>query len=137
MLLFHGGGCTPITQINDTHRHAVLASLLIQVENDWALKERQRLLDLGRNKTPSLTREEILSVVQTAWLSIDHARVAEKGYKQTGPTMPLRGPVAPEDVFKDLLRAMQELDPSPNPLEVGMTLRDEGVTFVNDGWKRG
>ena len=31
VLLFHGGGCTPFTQMNDTHLHAVLASLLVQV----------------------------------------------------------------------------------------------------------
>ena len=137
VLLHHGGGSTPFTQINDTHLHALVARLLIQVENDWALKERERLLDLGQNKTPELSREEILSIVQTAWLSIDHARVAEKGYKQTGPTMPLTGTVAPEDVFKDLLRAMEEMDPSSNPLEVGMASRDKDVAFVREGWDAG
>ena len=100
-------------------------------------KERQRLVDSGQNRTPKTTREDILSIVQTAWLSIDHGRVAEKGYKQTGPNMPLRGPVAPEDVYKDLLRAMDELDPSPTPLEIGMTLRDEAVAFVREGWDAG
>jgi hypothetical protein len=83
VLIFHGGGCTPFTQINDTHCHALLARLLIELENEWALEERQRLLDLGQNKTPQLDREEIISMVQGAWLSIDHARVAEKGYVQT------------------------------------------------------
>jgi hypothetical protein len=114
-----------------------LARSLVQIENEWALQERQRLLDLGLNKTPTMTREEILSIVATAWLSIDHERVAAKGYKQTGPTMPLRGPVAPEDVFKDLLRVMEELDPSSTPTEVGMTLRDEAVAFVKDGFDSG
>ena len=137
VLVFHGGGCTPFTQINDTHLHALLARVMIQIENDWALQERQRLLSLGQNKTPKMTREEMLSIVQTAWLSIDHARVAEKGYRQTGPTMALRGPVAPEDVFKDLLRAMEEIEPSPSPTEVGMTLRDEAVAFVNEGFDAG
>ena len=79
VLIFHGGGCTPFTQINDTHLHAVLAKLLIQVENEWALEERRRLVSMGQNKTPKMTREEILSIVQTAWLSINHAKVAEKG----------------------------------------------------------
>ena len=100
-------------------------------------KERQRLIGLGLNSTPKTTREDILSTVQTAWLSIDHGKVAEKGYKQTGPNMPLRGSVAQEDVFKDLLRAMEEFDPSPTPLEVGMTLRDEAVAFVREGWDAG
>jgi len=137
VLLFHGGGCTPFSQINDTHLHAMLARVLIEIENAWALEERQRLLDLGLNKTPTMTREEILSIVATAWLSINHERVAAKGYKQTGPTMPLRGPVAPEDVFGDLLRVMEELDPSATPTEVGMTLRDEAVAFVKDGFDAG
>ena len=133
VLVFHGGGCTPFTQVNDTHLHAMLALLLIQTENIWARDERQRLLDMGKNKTPKMTREEIISMVQTVWLSIDHAKIAEKGYEQTGPTMPLTGAVAPDDVYKDLLRVMEELDESSTPTEVGMTLRDEAVAFVRDG----
>ena len=133
VLIFHGGGCTPFSQINDTHLHASLARLLIQIENEWALQERQRC----KNKTPKMNREEILSIVQTAWLSIDHSRVAEKGYKQTGPTMPLRGPVAPEDVFRDLLRVLEEIEPSSTPTEVGMSWRDEAVAFVKDGYETG
>ena len=42
VLLFHGGGTTPFTQINDTHLHALLAKLLIQVENQLAHDERVR-----------------------------------------------------------------------------------------------
>ena len=99
--------------------------------------ERRRLVSMGQNKTPKMTRELILSIVQTGWLSINHARVAEKGYKQTGPTMPLRGPVAVEDVFADLLRVMDELDGSSTPTEVGMTLRDEAVAFVRAGFDSG
>ena len=137
VLIFHGGGCTPFTQINDTHLHAQLAKLLIQVENAWAIEERRRLLSMGQNKTPTMTRDEILSIVQTSWLSIDHARVAEKGYKQTGPTMPLRGPVASADVFPDLLRVMGELDGSSTPTEVGTTLRDKAVAFVREGFDSG
>ena len=36
VLLFHGGGTTPFTQINDTHLHALLQRLLIQFENQFA-----------------------------------------------------------------------------------------------------
>jgi hypothetical protein len=36
VLMFHGGGCTPFTQINDTHLHASLSKSLIQFENDGA-----------------------------------------------------------------------------------------------------
>jgi len=132
VLMFHGGGCTPFTQVNDTHLHARLAALLIQLENEWSLSERERFESLGLNKTPTMTREEIVSIVQTAWVLLDHERVAEKGYKQTGPTMPLTGPISPEDVFADLLRVMETIEES-TPTEVGMTLRDEAVAFVKDG----
>ena len=137
VLLHHGGGCTPFTQINDTHLHALLARLLIQTENQWALEERKRLLAMGSNRTPKVNREDILSIVQTAWLSINHGRVAEKGYMQTGPSMPLTGSVAPSQVFGDLLRVMEELDASSIPTEVSMSLRDEAIAFVKKGFDEG
>jgi len=133
VLMFHGGGCTPFTQVNDTHLHAQLAALLIQLENEWSLSERERFSSLGQNKTPTMTREQIVSIVQTAWLCCNHERVAEKGYKQTGPTMPLTGPISHEDVFEDLLRVMETIEES-TPAEVGMTLRDTAVAFVRDGF---
>ena len=137
VLVFHGGGCTPFTQVNDTHLHALLARLLIQIENQWALEERTRLLKEGKNKTPKMTREEILSIVQNAWLMINHERVAQKGYKQTGPGMPMTGPIAPEDVFGDLLTVLEIIDPSPTPLAVGTVLRDEAVAFVKAEYEAG
>ena len=137
VLIFHGGGCTPFTQINDTHLHALVAKLLIQFENEWAHRERQYLLDTGRNKTPKLGREDIISIVQMVWLGVNHSRVAQKGYKQTGPTMPLRGPISPDDVFPDLLRVLEEIEPSPTPFEIGTTLRDEAVAFVKEGFDAG
>ena len=33
VVLYHGGGCTPFDQINDTHLHALLARILIRLEN--------------------------------------------------------------------------------------------------------
>ena len=71
VLIFHGGGCTPFTQINDTHLHALLAKLLIQVENEWAHAERgprkvslnrgslQRLISGARNLGPPILDLEI------------------------------------------------------------------------------
>ena len=41
VLLFHGGGTTPFTQINDTHLHALVQRLMIEIENQWALTQRQ------------------------------------------------------------------------------------------------
>ena len=137
VLMFHGGGCTPFTQVNDTHLHSKLARLLLQLDNDWALKERDRLLSEGKNKTPKKTREDIVSLVQTAWLTIDHAHVAAKGYDQTGPTMPLEGTVYTDDVYGDLLKVMRELELSSTPTEVGMTMRDEAVAYVREGFDSG
>ena len=115
----------------------MLARVLIQLENEGARYERQRLLDIGLNKTPQLDRAGIVSLVQVAWLSINHAQIAETGYKQTGPSMPLTGPVHPKDVFRDLLRVLEELDQSPDPNVVAMSLRDEAVAFVLEGWNSG
>ena len=130
VLLFHGGGCTPFTQINDTHLHASLASLLSQIENEWKLTERARLLDLGLNKTPQMSQEDIISIVQQAWLTIPHGDYAEKGYGQTGPAMPMQGAISQEQVFKDLLRVWKIIDPSTSPTQVGTTMRDEAIKFV-------
>ena len=138
VLIFHGGGCTPFTQINDTHLHSLLARYLVQCENEWALHERERLvIERGENKTPKTKREDIISIVQSVWLSIDHGKVAKKGYQQTGPNMPLRGPVAPEDVFGDLLSVMNQLHPSEDPFEVNMKIRDDAYAFVEEGFLAG
>ena len=56
VLVFLGGGCTPFTQINDTHLHALVTKLLIQVENQWAHEERRRLVSMGQDKTPKMPR---------------------------------------------------------------------------------
>ena len=82
VLVLHGGGTTPFTQVNDTHLHAQLQRILINLEIDWALEERQRLMALQKvfpkkGTTPSMNRYNIMSLVQTAWLSIDHNQVAQ------------------------------------------------------------
>jgi hypothetical protein len=78
-----------------------------------------------------------LQIVQAAWLSINHGRVAEKGYKQTGPAMPLRGPVAHEDVYVNLLEVLEKLAPSQDPTEVNMSMRDEAIVFVKEDFDSG
>ena len=92
------------------------------------------MLDIGLNKTPQLTRAGILDIVHASWQSIDHKRVAEKGYQQTGPTMPLTGPVHPDDVQCDMLKVLEALEASPDPNVVAMSWRDEAVAFVEEGW---
>ena len=92
VLLFHGGGTTPFTQINDTHLHAELAKLLLDFENTAAVNNRQELLARGIKKMPSVKHYDLVNMVQCSWMAIDHHRVAETGYKQTGPTMLMTGP---------------------------------------------
>ena len=94
VLAFHGGGCTPYTQVNDTHLHATLARHLLALEVDWSRDELEEKRDRGESRFPTVKRETIIDFVQTAWQQIDHARVAAKGYAQTGPTMPHIRPCA-------------------------------------------
>ena len=47
ILLFHGGGATAFTQVNDTHLHALVSHLLVRLENERALRT-QRSAELGR-----------------------------------------------------------------------------------------
>ena len=137
VLIFHGGGCTPWTQVNDTHLHALLARFLVQVENDWSLSERERLISMGQNRTPEKTRETVISLVKQAWATIDHAKVARTGYLQTGPNMPLYGRVRYDEVYKDLRHVMDAIsEDEGRPLDpefVDMTIRDEAFAFVQDG----
>ena len=137
VLLFHGGGCTPFTQVNDTHLRAQLAKLLIQFEIAWKHDERVHSAAAGKLATPKVTRMDLIAFVAAAWTSIDHARVADKAYTQTGPKMPLRGPVHPEDVFGDLLRAMEGHAGPGTGTENIMALRDDAVAFVNAEWEAG
>ena len=74
-------------------------------------------------------------------MALDHERLAEKGYKQTGPAMPMTGPVKPDDVFHDLLKVMESIDHSqPSMDEVNLTtMREDAIKFVEEGknkkWK--
>ena len=137
VLLHHGGGTTPFTQINDTHLHALLQRLLVELENRIAVDRRRRRLALGIKKTPSAKREDLVELVQAAWMAIPHSALAEKGYKQTGPTMPMTGPVNPEDVFKDLLTVLEAIDPSSTPTEVSLKkVREDAIDFVREGYDK-
>ena len=140
VLIFHGGGCTPFTQVNDTHLHANVQRFITQYENQLAHEERKRLLSEGSNKMPDLSREDILGLVRAVWCRLDHAEAARKGYLQTGPTLPMSGPVPHDGVFKDLRNVLEAIakdeDRAWDPLYVDMGIRDEAVKFVNDGWMK-
>ena len=131
VLLFHGGGCTPFTQINDTHLHASLSRILLEHDNKWALEQRKAAAAAGQPaKTPRKSREDIIALTQAAWLEIDHRRVADKGYKQTGPMLPMDGTWGPDDIFNDLHTVLEQITPGPNPNEASTQLRDDSVAYV-------
>ena len=132
VLLFHGGGTTPFTQVNDTHLHATLQKLLVEFENALATAKRNDMLSKGVKRMPTAKREDLIDIVQHVWMAIEHDRVAEKAYKQTGPLMPLEGPVAPEDVYADLLQVIQAIDPTSTSTEVALSkLREDSIDYVN------
>ena len=54
LLIFHGGGTTPFTQINDTHLHALVQRLMEQLENEVAHSQHKAAADAGQRKTPKL-----------------------------------------------------------------------------------
>ena len=138
VLIFHGGGTTPFTQINDTHLHARLAQTILTFENWQAEKTRKTLLARGINKMPSVKHEDLVHLVQCSWAAIDHAKVSEKGHRQTGPTMPMTGPVKPEEVFRDLLDVLNAIDPDSTPTEVSLkTVREDAIAFVRKGQEEG
>jgi len=137
VLLFHGGGTTPFTQVNDTHLHASVARLMIEIENEFALAKRRADVRAGLNKTPTLKRPDILDIVKTMWLSVDHTRVATKGYRQTGPEMPLEGPICRDDVFADLAGVLDRIAVGSDPVEMCTRMRDESVAYVREGYNSG
>ena len=140
VLLFHGGGTTAFSQVNDTHLHALVARMLITLENAWAHSQRTLAQRAGHHQTtPAPKRHVVMEIVQSMWLSIDHGRIAKKGYQQTGPEMPLEGPVDRADVYKDLRPVMDKIDPGSQPTsgQVGTSIRDRAVAFVNAEWEAG
>ena len=138
VLLFHGGGTTPFTQINDTHLHALLASALLKIENIFAKQLREDMMADGNKKTPSKKHEDIVHVVQNTWENLDHFKIQEMGYRQTGPTMSLHEPVAPEDVFKDLLKVLEAVYPvgAAEDDPIGR-LRSDALKYVKEGYENG
>ena len=134
IVLFHGGGCTPFTQVNDTHLHAVLARVLIRLENNVMHGVREHMWMNNQAGVPSLRREDVVDIVKTAWPMLEHGRIAQTGYRQTGPRMPLDGPINLEDVYKGLRGVWNEMDPPVELQQMGQSIRDEAKEFVEAGW---
>ena len=137
VLLFHGGGTTPFTQVNDTHFHALCQHYLEEIEMRYARKVREDDRAAGRiYKTPHYKREDVLSFCSTMWQMIPHKRIAESAYLQTGPGMPMTGPIERSDIAKELAKVWDELDPGELPGSMGTKIRDDAIAFVNEGWQK-
>ena len=134
VVLFHGGGCTPFTQINDTHLHALLARLLLRLENKLSHAERVDMHMNNKSGVPSLSRPDIVGIVMTAWRMLDHKRIAQTGYLQTGPGLPMTGPIRRDWVYKDLRTVWDQIDPPVGMQEMGQKLRDDAAAFVANGY---
>ena len=85
LVLFHGGGCTPFTQINGTHLHGVLQRYLLRLENRLTHAMRTDMHLNAERGIPTLSRDDVIEIVKTAWLMVDHEQIADVGYAQTGP----------------------------------------------------
>ena len=133
IVLFHGGGCTPFTQVNDTHLRANLTRLFIKFENQLTHEARVDMHLNYRNGIPTLSRQDICHIVATAWRMINHKHVADKGYMQTGPGLPSSGPIRHDQVAADLVTVLDRIDPPVGVQEIGQRLRDDAKAFVMRG----
>ena len=89
------------------------------------------------NRASEHKREDILSLVQAAWVGLPHARAAETWHNQIGPNVPLVGNVRHDEVFHDLRRAMKGVALDEGRLLhdefVDVKLRDDAVAHVRKG----
>ena len=123
VLLYHGGGVTGLQQINDTHLHAVVQRMMEQLET----AAMHRLRQADPQKIASFQRQDVLDIVAEMWQGIDHANVRQKGYAQTGPTLPDDATI--DDLFVDLRPVWEHID--------GQALRQQAIQDVNDQWAAG
>ena len=134
VVLWHGGGCTPFTQINDTHLHAILQRYIIRLENQLSHAIRTDMHLNFEKGIATLSRADIVEVVKAAWCMVNHEAISRVGYTQTGPTLPLEGPISRDQIARDLRTVLDEVDPPIGLQEIGTTLRDDAQTFVDAGY---
>ena len=90
----------------------------------------------GQAKACSQSRHDLCLLVQAVWSGIDHAAISHKAYQQTGPLLPLRGPIYTKDVCRDLRGVWQDMCPHPDPYQIGTEIRDEAEELVTSMWGR-
>ena len=79
ILDYHGGGTTPIEQVNDTHIHAALSREYKVIENADAFRQRS----INPKKVPRRNRQIIVDDITQIWNSFDHTK-GVMGHVQTG-----------------------------------------------------
>ena len=73
-------------------------------------------------------------LVKTAWAKLDHRAISQRGYEQTGPKLPLEGPIMAEDVGDDLLPVFRAIDPHEDEDQLGTSIREEAKAMVDFYW---
>ena len=134
IVLYHGGGCTPFTQVNDVILHAPLQRHLQRIENQITHAKRTDMYMNAGVGIPTLHRHEICEIVAAAWRSLPHGELSRKGYGQTGPFFPDSGPIRYDMVGADLRNVLHAIDPPSGLQEIGQRLRDNAQAFVEDGY---
>jgi hypothetical protein len=79
ILDYHGGGTTPIEQVNDTHIHAALSREYKVIENADAFRQRS----INPKKVPRRNRQVIVDDITQIWNSFEHTK-GVMGHVQTG-----------------------------------------------------
>lgn len=125
VLLLHGGGTTAYEQVNDTHFHAVFQARLKELEVAVFYGELSDVPASGQTKACSHSRHDLCMLVKAGWNGLDHAAISHKAYQQTGPSLPLTGPIYIEDVCRDLRDVWKSISPHPDPYQIGTQIRDE------------
>ena len=137
IVLYHGGGTTGHEQVNDTHLHAQLQRELQALENMMAHRQAEENQARGLNTVHRMTRLDICNAVVSVWEMIDHDSVASVGYAQTGPGTPLEGKLFYSQIARDLRDVLKELDPHPDPAQIGTSIREDARTYVDEMIEKG
>ena len=85
VLLFHGGGTTAFTQVNDTDLHAAFEREYLALEQVQFFE--QNLHDPGNI---SRTRQQVVDDAVATWLHLDHEQGVD-GHKRVGLSVDLFG----------------------------------------------
>ena len=70
-------------------------------------------------------------MIKAIWEQLNHAAISKRGYEQTGPLLPLEGPIMMKDIGADLLPVFRDLCPHDDPEQVGTQIRDEAKDLVD------